>query len=73
MEFDFRTAKLLSLLAATNFVAAAAGFAAASLFDPLIGLAVVILMLLSLPLPIQYIFLKRELEERTVNQADGNG
>ena len=73
MEFDLRTAKLVSLFTATNFVAAITGFAAASLFDPLVGLAVVTVMLLSLPIPVQYIFLRRELKAREATPGDGNG
>lgn len=60
MEFDLATAKLVSLFTLTNLIASSIGFLTASATEPLIGLAVMALMLFMLPIPVQYFFLKKE-------------
>lgn len=62
MEFDLETAKLVSLFTLTNFIASGIGFLAASITEPLIGLAVIALMLFLLPIPVQYFFLKNKVK-----------
>lgn len=60
MEFDLETAKLVSLFTLTNLIASGIGFLAASITEPLIGLAVMTMMLFLLPIPVQYFYLRKK-------------
>lgn len=60
MEFDLATAKLVSLFTTVNLVASSVGALAAKIFGPLLGLAATIVMIFLLPIPVQYLFLKRK-------------
>lgn len=60
MEFDIATAKLFTLLTLTNLIASSIGFLAATTTDPITGLAIMFLMVVLLPIPVQYFYLKRQ-------------
>lgn len=60
MEFDLETAKLVTLFTIVNMISAAVGLAAVMALGILPGLVVFTLLLFLLPIPTQYVFLKKE-------------
>jgi len=63
MDLDQKTAKLIALFLSMNLVAAALGFAAVVLFGAVAGLTVFAILILVLPIGLQYVYLKRSSEK----------
>lgn len=60
MEIDEKSSKLLIMFISINIVAAALGLATIALFGVLSGLILFTLLILTLPLGLQYFYLKKK-------------
>lgn len=60
MELDQKTSKLLILFLSVNLVAAALGFAAVILFGAIAGLIVFTVLVIALPLLLQYLYISKK-------------